>query len=375
MTPQHRLLQRQVKKHLGGDVPPELQSFITAVDEAYAGQDADRAMIERTLELSSRELREVNEAVRAKQRDLAQAMEQIMESLQYASRLQRAQLPQTERFCDRFSDFSVLWQPRDTIGGDLWWISPGDALGRFSVALVDCTGHGVPGAMLSLLASTSLAQIYSHTAEPSPAKALSMLDQAIRRGLNQDKPGADSDDGCDAAIVQINPLKGKVLFAGCRIDLFYADDENGVFRLGSDRFSLGYPGEAAPRPTLHEVDLLPSRKYLMTTDGLVDQVGLRADGSRRSFGFAQLMTVLNRTTRHGCVATTQALTDSLSVWQGDQVRRDDVTVITFSLGEVASQRLTLRNVDMDVEDTSEWSSWNREPTAPVQSDDSSSRKV
>lgn len=352
MTPQHRLLQRQVKKHLQGLVPPELEAFVAAVDEAYSGQDADRAMIERTLELSSRELRDVNEAVRAKQRDLALAMEQIMESLQYASRLQRAQLPRSERFCELFPDFSVLWLPRDTIGGDLWWISPGDSTGRFSIALVDCTGHGVPGAMLSLLASTSLAQIFSHTTEPTPAKALSMLDDAIRRGLNQDKPGSDSDDGCDAAIVQINPAKGTALYAGCRIDLFCADEENGVSRIGSDRFSIGYPGPAAPTPTLHEVELVPNRQYVLTTDGLVDQVGLRADGSRRAFGFAQLMTVLNRTSALGCVATTQALTEALKNWQGEQLRRDDVTVMAFTV-DMAMPRSLPRSQAAAIENRAE----------------------
>lgn len=327
----HRLLQRQVRKHLGGEVAPELVPFLQAVNDAYTGMDEDKAMVERTLDLSSLELVQASQAIQQKQAELTAAMEQVMDSLRYASRLQKAQLPQAERFEKRFADFSVVWLPRDTIGGDLWWISPGDSDGKFSIALVDCTGHGVPGAMLSLLASTSLEQIYSHTKEPSPDVALEKLDQAMRHGLNQDKQGAEGNDGCDAAIFQVDPSQGKAYFSGCRIDLFYVDEGEGVTRIGSNRFSLGYSDPMPHYPVMHEVDVHAKRVFLISTDGLVDQVGLRAEGGLRSFGFARLMRCLSQHAEEGCVATTNALMASLKEWQGAQERRDDLSILAFKL--------------------------------------------
>ena len=71
--------------------------------------------------------------------------------MNYASRLQRGQLPRQERIDGRFSSFATIWEPRDTIGGDLYWLSSYQQSGPFALAVADCTGHGVPGAMLSLL--------------------------------------------------------------------------------------------------------------------------------------------------------------------------------------------------------------------------------
>ena len=334
MNLSHRLLQRQVRKHLGGEAAPELVPFLQAVNDAYTSMDEDKALVERTLDLSSHELVQASQAIQQKQAELTAAMEQVMDSLRYASRLQKAQLPQAERLEKRFSDFSVVWLPRDTIGGDLWWISPGDKDGRFSIALVDCTGHGVPGAMLSLLASTSLEQIYSHAKEPTPDVALEKLDQAMRHGLNQDKHGAEGNDGCDAAILQMDPLEGKAWFSGCRIDLFCVHPSDGVIRVGSNRFSLGYSDPMPHFPVMHELDMDPQQMLVMSTDGFVDQVGLRPEGGLRSFGFTRLMSCLSQFSAQGCIATTNAMMDSLQAWQGAQERRDDLSILAFKLAPV-----------------------------------------
>jgi hypothetical protein len=331
MSEWHRLLQRQIRKHLGGEIRPELVGFVQAVDAAYADMDKDKAFVERTLELSLGELLDLNGTLHRQQAELSAAMHQVMESLRYASRLQRAQLPHAERLCDRFADFSVHWSPRDTIGGDLWWVSPGDAAGRFSVVIVDCTGHGVPGAMVSLLASTSLEQIYSHHEEPAPAAALRALDRVIRRGLNQDKPGATGEDGCDAAIVQIDPAAAEIHFAGSRIDLFCVSPNRAIERIGGGRDSLGYPGESLRPPQQHTRPLAPEQMLVMASDGLFDQIGLASTGRRRSFGVARLIRVLEQLESQSCVAAIEAIDQALNAWQGAENRRDDVTVLAFAL--------------------------------------------
>lgn len=85
----------------------------------------------------------------------------MVDSIRYASRLQRAQLPRMQRIEKHFSSFHAIWEPRDTIGGDVWWASLPDHEGRIVVAVADSTGHGVPGAMLSVLISTSLERMFA----------------------------------------------------------------------------------------------------------------------------------------------------------------------------------------------------------------------
>lgn len=347
MSDLHRLLQRQIRKHLGGEVRPELEAFVQAIDIAYADMDKDKAFVERTLELSLAELLELNGTLHQQQAELSAAMHQVMESLRYASRLQRAQLPQAERLRDRFSDFSVHWSPRDTIGGDLWWVSPGDAAGRFSVVIVDCTGHGVPGAMVSLLASTSLEQIYSHHEEPEPATALLSLDRVIRRGLNQDKPGATGEDGCDAAILQIDPAAAEFHFAGSRIDLFCVSPNQPIEQIAAGRDSLGYPGESLRPPQQHSRKIAANQMLVMASDGLFDQIGLASTGRRRSFGVARLIRVLEQLESQSCVAAIEAIDQALKSWQGTENRRDDVTVLAFALPATHPQPAHGRNPTTD----------------------------
>ncbi len=122
-----------------------------------------------------------------------------MESVNYASRLQRSQLPSADRINGRFKSIDVIWEPRDTIGGDSWWISSSQHKGPFILAISDCTGHGVLGAMLSLLVSNSLERIYTNNLNPDPVIAIMLSDNYLRLGLNQDRNDSESDDGCDAA--------------------------------------------------------------------------------------------------------------------------------------------------------------------------------
>ena len=128
------------------------------------------AVLESTVAQRTQELVEQHKALDA-------SHQVVVGSVNYASRLQRGQLPRPIRLEDRFVSFSALWEPRDTIGGDVYWLSSSEHAGSFAVAVADCTGHGVPGAMLSLLVSNSLERIYAHDSAQDPAAALLSLEQ------------------------------------------------------------------------------------------------------------------------------------------------------------------------------------------------------
>lgn len=254
----------------------------------------------------------------------------IVSSVNYASRLQRGQLPRRHRLDRRFRSIASIWEPRDTIGGDLWWISSSQFQDKFSLAVADCTGHGVPGAMLSLLVSNSLERIYSTDPDIDPSRALMALDHLVRVGLNQDAPDSESDDGCDAAIIEVDSKAGQIRFAGAKIGLFHLDAQGKVQRYLASRASLGYqnPPDAEDEPGDQPIRYQSGDVFVIVTDGFTDQVG--GDRSQpSSYGYRRLERVLESTTDKEANSIARRMWEDFLGWQGQQLRRDDVTAVVF----------------------------------------------
>ncbi len=297
----------------------ELQLKMQAQAELVANQNL---LLETTVTERTRELV-------ASKADTERQHQLVVDSITYASRLQRAQLPRAQRLDSQFSSWHAIWEPRDTIGGDVWWASPADAKGRISIVLADSTGHGVPGAMLSVLISTSLERMYATQPDIDPASALMALDQALHIGLNQGGADAQSDDGCDAAIVRIDPHTREVEFAGAKLGLLLLRSDAGVERVQPTRISLGYQQRPSHEPQLHSLRCTPGDVLLLVTDGITDQIG--GEGSPRAYGYKRLIAQLERCTGKDASAVAAAIRDDLGVWQGRQMRRDDATAVVLQL--------------------------------------------
>jgi len=297
---------------------------VTLEAQKTAAQEQNK-ILESTVQERTLELQRQHKA-------LNEAHELVTDSVNYASRLQRGQLPKAIRLENRFSSFATFWEPRDTIGGDLWWISSSRHMDVFVLAVADCTGHGVPGAMLSLLVSNSLERIYAHNTDEDPASALVSLDHFVRTGLNQDSPDSQSDDGCDAAILRIHKTQRVIEFAGAKIGLLQLDAQGQVTRHIGSRCSLGYVQRIplSDKPRLTTLTYSPGDLFAIVTDGLTDQIGRHGE-KKSSYGYRRLQTVLQK--HVGCSAADmlERIKDDFMLWQGDEVRRDDVTVVVFAL--------------------------------------------
>jgi serine phosphatase RsbU (regulator of sigma subunit) len=270
--------------------------------------------------------------VEERTQELRQKHEIVVSSMNYASRLQRGQLPRPIRLDGRFESFATLWEPRDTIGGDLYWVSSSQEKGPFVLAVADCTGHGVPGAMLSLLVSNSLERIYAKSTTEDPVTALKSLDHYIRTGLNQDRSDSESDDGCDAAILRINPEAREIEYAGAKIDLFRIDAQQKTHRYSANRFSLGYKDHISTSILpVTVIQYAPGDLFAIVTDGMTDQPGGFNENKPVSFGYRRLVKVLAEHRQEPCAEIIRALQSSFAEWQGPYVRRDDVTVVLFKL--------------------------------------------
>lgn len=261
--------------------------------------------------------------------ELEQQHAVVVDSIRYASRLQRAQLPRLQRLEKHFASFHAIWEPRDTIGGDVWWASLPDEQGRIAVAVADSTGHGVPGAMLSVLISTSLERMYASNPSLDPATALMRLDAALRSGLNQDSEHAESDDGCDAAIVRVDPEHRLIEFAGAKLGLLHVRADGSMEHIKPSRLSLGYRDPPHETPQLHAMRYQPGDGFVIVSDGLTDQIGARDGGPPRAYGYRRLHQLIARLHQHSADEIAQAMRDDLREWQGDQMRRDDVTAVIF----------------------------------------------
>ncbi|MEO5371531.1 MAG: CHASE2 domain-containing protein [Magnetococcus sp. DMHC-1] len=262
------------------------------------------------------------------QHERNEAMNVISGSILYASRIQRSVLPDTAILDKTFSDYFVYWEPRDTVGGDIYWC---DAWGNGILLLLgDCTGHGVPGAFMTLIAVGALRQAKAEVPEGDVAALIRRTHQLIQITLGQHLETGESDDGIELGICHVQTHKNLLIFAGARFDLFIVAD-NSVQIIKGNKKGIGYRGIDATQPyDVHELSLLPGSSCFMTTDGLLDQIG---GTNRRAFGKNRFKELLLSLQHLPMTEQKEQIRQTLVTFQGEEKRRDDVSVIGFRFAE------------------------------------------
>lgn len=284
--------------------------------------------------------------VTRKAEELGKAYGIIADSITYASRIQRAVLPEPEVLAARLPQHLALWRPRDVVGGDIYWARPwGDGL---LLILGDCTGHGVPGAFMTLIATGALDMALRRTPPGDPAALLTQMHQRVQRQLGQDcnangsdasGPGANgpgaspsycscSDDGLEAGACYIPADNGSVTFSGARFSLFVQDGPEVAVIKGTGT-SMGYRG-IVPEPGYanHTVSAAPGRRFFLTSDGLLDQVG---EESGRAFGKKRFQALLAGQPQMPLEDLGDLLFATVEAFRGSEVRLDDIAVLGFEL--------------------------------------------
>jgi serine phosphatase RsbU (regulator of sigma subunit) len=291
--------------------------FIAVSDGTYVGVGTGFSILEASAAL---------EAARAAQ---------ILANVQYASLIQRSQLEVSRRaLAAAWPDQAIRWEPRDTVGGDcfLFRARPEGLVG----AVVDCTGHGVSGAFMTLLVLSTLERaLDAADGLPDPGALLGALSQGVKRMLGQRGEGAWtglSDDGFDGVCIAIPADGREALWAGARLPLFVAS-ASGVDVLEGSRTSGGY--RSTPDDSVWDTRrvALPARGALViATDGVTDQIG----GARAiPFGKRRLAATLAEVATRGAATMVERIGGALAGWQGADPRRDDVTVVALGTGRAA----------------------------------------
>jgi len=258
------------------------------------------------------------------ERIIADAMSLIHESIQYASRIQRSVLPSAAEMSAAFGEHCAVWEPKDVVGGDIYLLR--QCTGGTLLAVIDCTGHGVPGAFMTMIATGALDQALIEIPEGDPARLLTRVNQLVKTTLGQEGDDGESDDGFECGLCLLRPGAADLIYAGARFELWCVADEM-IEVVKGDKAGIGYRRTDATRAfTNHSVPLGDAMAFYIVTDGIIDQVGGpkgRAFGKRR----AQAAIVESRAKKMETRAAhvLQAFAD----YQGDQVRRDDVTLVGF----------------------------------------------
>lgn len=255
---------------------------------------------------------------------------QIMHSIEYASVIQRSTLRSSlDALARACPQAHLVWEPRDIVGGDFYQFCT-DTDGWFAT-VADCTGHGVPGAFMTLIASTSLNQAIEQNGPRDPASLLGHVNRSIKQMLGQvngqdGTPG--SDDGMDAACFWFEPASGRLIFASARLTMFVLrPGADSVEMLDGQRKGVGYVDSDFDYVWHNqEVVLPPASLVFVSTDGLIDQIG----GPRGiALGKRRLRELLLEQREKTPAQVNAALLDALRLWQGEHHRRDDLTFFCF----------------------------------------------
>jgi serine phosphatase RsbU (regulator of sigma subunit) len=270
------------------------------------------------------------EANHARAEALDELHTEMMDSVNYASRIQSSLLPNRVALQEGLRSVGVLWEPRDVVGGDVYWRTEEDHDGCFTLALIDCTGHGVPGSLMSMLVVSALNRIYSEKPSIGPGEALSKLGNLVRSALNQDREDCQSNDGFDAGLCKINTKTKTMFFSGARTNCFIVPKENvAVIRLLGEKQALGYPGQAPYTPLEeYEMPLDTCQTFFMASDGILDQPGGK---SSVAFGPRRLLQHLETHRHLGAEALMMQTKTVVDQWRGSELRRDDVSALAFSV--------------------------------------------
>lgn len=293
----------------------------------------------RAKQKANKELESKNKAIREKNFEISQQKEsieiqndQINSSIKYAFTIQQAILPMKEEIDSRTENM-ILFRPKDVISGDFYWFTTIQSMidndEIIFAAAIDCTGHGVPGAFMSMIGNRLLNEIVNERKIFDTHDILTMLDTGIKKALKQDK--SDNDDGMDVSFCRVEKMddnKVKVSFTGAKRPLYYyVNKSNKLKYIKGDRKSIGgkHHSNRIVDFKMNEIILDKGDIIYMTTDGFTDQ----NNPDRVKFGNKKLEKIILDSAEKPLPEQKRILETELDKHQGNSKQRDDITIFAL----------------------------------------------
>lgn len=270
-------------------------------------------------------LHEQNEELRTIQVELEDSLERISQSINYAQRIQDAIITNTQELQAAFSDSAVLFKPRDVVSGDFPWYLEKD--GYHFVAAVDCTGHGVPGAFMSLIGYFLLNKIVKEQNLLETNEILCELHREIVRVLNQDQD-SEVHDGMDLALCRIDTKNQEIMYSGAGNPVYHVRGED-LMEYKADFWSIGGTQYRKRKPYKAQTFHYQEGDFIsMFSDGITDQ--FCCDGKDK-FGFRKVKEHLTKNNSDTLKNVHDSFDSHMSDWMGDHRQMDDMLLMSIRL--------------------------------------------
>jgi len=296
-------------------------------EELIAKNDAELTTLNAELEATNKALSESYLTIQKQAKELARKNEEILDSIHYAKRIQQAILPSHEKWLRLLPNSFLIYQPKDIVAGDFYWLEETDHY--IFLAVADATGHGVPGAFVSLVCANALNQALQQEGLNSPAAILTRAKTIVTQVLTQE--GTHLRDGMDIALIRLEKnTPARLTYAGANRPLWIISHQKELIEIPPTRQPVSFTDTEKPFEE-HQIDLssrLPAMLYAFT-DGFIDQIGGPKGRKLMSKGLREILLEISH---KPCPEQEDHLQKFFTAWKGEWPQLDDVTLIGVRLG-------------------------------------------
>jgi serine phosphatase RsbU (regulator of sigma subunit) len=271
----------------------------------------------------------VSKQVIAQNHLISQKQKEIIDSINYAKRIQSAILPDEESFIGQFSDGFVYYQPKDIVSGDLYWFAKvttttQNPLNFKVVAVADCTGHGVPGAFMSMLSVQLLNESIKNPMINSPQDLLHYMNNRILTDLHKSH-NLKINDGLDIAVAAIDYNNNVLYYSGANRPLWLLREER-IIEYKATKAAIGGLTDINHTYESNSIDLIKGDKIYLFTDGITDQFGGTKD---KKFTKLKLKELIEQCSNLPLAQQKEEIKSKLMAWQGNTEQTDDILILGF----------------------------------------------
>ncbi|WP_051203428.1 SpoIIE family protein phosphatase [Hugenholtzia roseola] len=301
--------------------PWETNDLMMTLEAAVQSYEQDTL-----LQAQNEELRLLNANLEQKVAERTAALQetnnQIQASIRYAQRIQSAVLPSLETIAKSFSDYFIFYQPRDVVSGDFYWFAEKEH--KTIIVAADCTGHGVPGAFMSLIGNDLLNRAVHDREVHAPEKILEQVDKSLNRVWRNENTTLR--DGMDVSVVVIDRQEQTLSFAGARGVVLVFDAKGQMHYLKGDKTSID--GRKVSVFTRQSLPLEGKTRFYLYSDGFQDQFG---GEDNFKFTSKRLRNFIAELQTQPLTAQSQIVADTFFKWKGDLKQTDDVLLMGFEI--------------------------------------------